>query len=137
MQRHVHRTRTVHQPPHFFHIQSAVRRQRADHNAVRAKVAERLNFLAHLLHFRLAVEKISEARADQDVDFNGDIPRDLPEQRRGRRRSADHQMGAQLQPVCAAKISRLTGGIGIHTGFDQGRIHAFSSFVSKSTCASW
>lgn len=136
VQRHVHIARAVHQPPHCVQIQIAVRRQRADHNAVRAKLTVRPDLLAHLLQLLFAVKKISEAGTDQDIGLDWDIALHLPEQRRGRRGAADNKMRAQLQTVRAAAIRRPAGGVGIYAGFDQGCVHAGSSSdVSNRICA--
>ena len=62
-----------------------------------------------------------------------DITLHLPEQRGRRRRPADDEMRAQLQPVRTAKPRRPAGGVRVCTSFDQGCMHAGSSFVSKST----
>jgi len=94
VERYVQPARAVHHPAHAFQIQIAVRRQRADHDAVRTEVPVHPDLLAHLLQFFLAVKKIAEARADQDVGLDRDIALHLPEQRGRRRRPTDDEMRA-------------------------------------------
>ena len=118
VQCHIHPTCAVHHPAHALYVQIAVRRQRADHNAVRAKFAVHPDLLAHLLLFFLAVKKITEARTDQNIRLNRNIALHLPEQCRRRCCSTDDKMRTQFQPVRAAKPRRPAGSVRIHTSFN-------------------
>ena len=130
VERDLHLPCAGHHAAHLRKVQLAVRRERADDDAVRAEVAEGRDLLAHLLQLRLGIEKIAEARADEHINGHAAAALHLPEQGMRRCRAADDQMGAQLQPVRTGAACRHGRGIGIHTCLDQGSFHFASSFFS-------
>ena len=120
-----HAAGSCHKPFHGFRIQIPLRGKAADHDALRAGLAEGADIGLHYGQLLLAVEKITEAGTDENVDGKAGMTADLFIKGERRRDSADDKSGAQFQPVCAALRGIQRGFCGIHAAFQKIRRHSF------------
>ena len=116
-----HRPRRLDEPPHAVLVDAAVRRQAADDHAGDAEPAAGLDVGEHAFELEPGIEKISAARADDDVEGDRRDLQRLPDDAERGRQPALQEARAELDAIGAAILRRDKPVDALDADLDQQR----------------
>ena len=116
---HAQRPRQLDQDAHPLNIHAAVWGEQPDHDPVDPELLAKRNVQLHRLELNVRVAEVAPTRADDDI--HGDLQQPAGELDRAHAGGAAalQQVGAQLDPVGAARLHGKRSLDGIHTSLKQ------------------